>query len=136
MFYSYIFLSSTSIQKNDTFHFVLIQNETKDQENPYEIAAHHSLSVFHALCFAPQFHTDAPYFLEFPEDYDLYFSLGFKLSWLSAIDKEIYILIKTLSRPPIFLRKNQCKSESIKIKSCLSAFLREFFLSAAASSRF
>ena len=105
-----------------TFHFVLIQNETKNQENPYEIAAQQLLSIFHALCYAPQFHTDAPYFLEFREDYNLYFSLGIGLSCLCAVDVEIYILMKTFSRPPIFLRKNQCKSE--------------FFLSAAASSRF
>ena len=39
-------------------------------------------------------------------------------------------------RPPIFLRKNQCLSLGFKIKSCLSAFLREFFLSAAATIRF
>ena len=118
------------------FHFVWIQNETKNQENSYEIAAQQLLSVFHALCYAPQFHTDAPYFLEFPVDYNSCFSLFIRLSCLSAVDLEIYILMKTFSRPPIFLGKNQCRSEGIEIKSCLSAFSREFFLSAAVSSRF
>ena len=120
----------------NTFHFVLIQNETKNQENSYEIAAQQLLSVFHALCCATHFHSFVCYFLEFPDNYNSHFSLSIKLSWLSASDKEINILMKTLSRPPIFLRKNQCSSVGIEIKSCLSALSREFFLSAAASSRF
>jgi hypothetical protein len=28
----------------------------KEKDNPYEIAAHHSLLIFHAKCCAPHFH--------------------------------------------------------------------------------
>ena len=42
---------------------VCLLKEAKDQDNPYEIAPHHDLLIFHALCFAPHFHIIAHYFL-------------------------------------------------------------------------